>query len=110
MRITDLCDRFPDDKLTLEKLAEEAGEIVQAKSKIILFGLHDTYNNTTKPDQTNQEKLETEIGHLMAVVDVLVARGIVRPSEMNRVKADKWDKMEKWNKYKGTLTEEGDIF
>ena len=105
-----LCNRFPNDELTLEKLAEEAAEIIQAKSKIVHFGLTDTYNDTKHhPDQTNQEKLETEIGHLLAVVDILAARGIVRYSKIHSVKEAKWDKMEKWNKYKGSITKKGEL-
>ncbi len=106
-----LCNRFPNDKLTLEKLAEEAAEVIQAKSKIIHFGLLDTYNNTKNhPDQTNQEKLETELGHLFAVVDILVARGIVRYDRIYGVKEEKWDKMEHWNKHKGSITKKGELF
>jgi hypothetical protein len=100
---------FPDDKSTLEILAEEASEIIQAKSKIIRFGLKDFYNETTRPDQSNVEKLETEIGHFLAVVDVLIARGILRPDKMEEVKPDKWEKMNKWNHYTGTKGLEGDI-
>lgn len=70
-----LRETFPDTTLVLEKLSEEAAEVIQAKSKIIHFGLKDTYNNTSNhPDQTNQEKLETEIAHFQAVVDILIAK------------------------------------
>jgi len=98
----ELSDMFPDNKLTLEILAEEASEIIQAKSKIIRFGLQDTYNDTSKPDQTNREKLEEEIGHFLAVVDVLTAKGIVRPEKIKEAKPIKWQKMYRWNQYKGT--------
>ena len=102
----DLYDRFPDDYVTLEKLSEEACEIGQAKSKIILFGLKDIYQNTVnEPIKTNQEKLETEVVDLLAVIDVLIARGILRREKIYdpELKKAKWNKMEKWNKYgKGT--------
>lgn len=97
-----LAAEFPDDKLTLEILAEEAAEIIQAKSKIIRFGFDDVFNETTRPDQTNIEKLETEIGHLFAVVDILIARGLVRKEVIENLKLPKWEKMKKWNQYKGT--------
>ncbi|MCP4368294.1 MAG: SDR family oxidoreductase [Deltaproteobacteria bacterium] len=99
----ELRDMFPDNKLNLEKLAEEAAEVIQAKSKIIFFGLKDVYNNTKDhPDQSNVEKLEEEIGHFQAVVDVLIANGIVRPEKIEEAKPAKWDKMFKWNQYAGT--------
>ena len=92
---------FPDTRINLEILAEEAAEVIQAKSKVCRFGLLDTYNDTTNPDQTNQEKLEMEVGHFLAVVDVLIANGILRPEKMEDVKPAKWEKMVTWNKYKG---------
>ncbi len=102
-----LNETFPDTSLVLEKLAEEAAEVIQAKSKIIHFGLKDTYNNNAdRPDQTNQEKLETEIAHFQAVVDILIAKKIVRYHKMQSMKPAKWEKMKKWNDYNGT---KGDI-
>lgn len=100
---------FDDDKLTLEILAEEASEIIQAKSKIIRFGLKDSFNETNRPDQTNVEKLETEIIHFMAVVDVLISRGIINLTNIDKIKYDKWDKMKKWNSYTGTKGIKGDL-
>ena len=94
---------FPDDKLTLEILAEEAAEICQAKSKIIRFGLDDIYvDNEGEPVRTNRQKLEHEIKHLLAVIEVLEARGIISLEDVEQDKQDKWIKMQKWNAYTGT--------
>lgn len=93
---------FPDDKLTLEVLAEEASEIIQAKSKIIRFGLNDSFNETIRPDQTNKQKLEAEIFQFLAVVDILIARGVIDPINSEQIKQAKWEKMVKWNAYNGT--------
>lgn len=93
---------FTNDRMTLEILAEEATEICQAKSKIIRFGLSDEYNNTYNPTKTNKEKLEIEIIHLLAVVDILEARGIISLDGIEQGKQDKWIKMQKWSAYKGS--------
>jgi len=107
MNHNELRNMFPDNKMNLEKLAEEAAEVICAKSKIIHFGLTDVYNNTKNhPDQTNVEKLETEIGHFQAVVDILIANGIVRPEKIEEAKPAKWEKMFKWNQYAETKGED----
>jgi len=103
----DLKELFPDNRLNLEELAEECAEIIQAKSKIIRFGLQDIFNNTHDPDQTNQEKLEAEIGHFLAVVDVLVATNVLRYDRLEDAKPKKWLKMRMWQKYNGTKEREG---
>jgi len=106
----DLATLFTDYTLVLEELAEEAAEVIQAKSKVIRFGLLDTFNNTLNPDQTNKEKLETEVGHFLAVVDVLVAKGILCHDRLEDAKPGKWEKMVIWQKYKGTKEREKGIF
>jgi len=103
----DLADLFPDNRLNLEELAEEAAEVIQAKSKVCRFGLQDTFNNSLDPDQTNQEKLEAEIGHFLAVVDVLVATNVLRYDRLEDAKPKKWLKMRMWQKYNGTKEREG---
>lgn len=102
----DLAKLFTDNALVLEELAEEAAEVIQAKSKVIRFGLMDTFNDTLNPDKTNQEKLEDEVGHFLAVVDVLVAKGILHKDKLEDAKPSKWSKMAIWQKYKGTKERE----
>ena len=94
---------FPDIKSTLEHLAEECCEVGQAKSKIIRFGLEDKWPVET--GKTNRQKLVEELGHLQAVVDILIAHEVVTQEEMNAHKWDKWDGMIKWNGYRGTKGE-----
>lgn len=99
----DLKRAFPDDALTMEHLAEEAAEVIQMKSKVIRFGLEDEWPKES--GQTNRKKLVEELGHLLAVIDVLKARGIVTQEEMDVHKWQKWDGMTKWNAYRGTKGE-----
>lgn len=106
----DLRELFPDNILNLEQLAEEASKVIQAKSKVVRFGLKDTFNDTLNPDQTNQEKLEAEIGQFLAVVDVLVETGILRQDKLDAAKPSKWSKMKIWDEYKGTREREKGIF
>jgi len=99
----DLKKAFPDIKSTLEHLAEECCEVGQKKSKVIRFGLNDEW--PAGSGSTNREKLEEEIGHLLAVVDILKAHGLVSDEEMLPHKWHKWDSMIKWNAYRGTKGE-----
>ncbi|MDA3790520.1 MAG: hypothetical protein PF503_18760 [Desulfobacula sp.] len=94
---------FPDHKSTLEHLAEECNEVAQAKSKIFRFGLEDAWPPQT--GLTNRRKLTEELGHLQAVVDVLLAHEIITQEEIDASKPHKWESMIKWNAYRGTRGE-----
>lgn len=94
---------FPDIKSTLEHLAEEAAEVIQMKSKVIRFGLNDEW--PVDSGMTNRKKLAEELGHLLAVIDILKAHEIVTQDEMDTHKWKKWDGMIKWNAYRGTKGE-----
>lgn len=50
----------------LALLAEECGEVVQAVSKILRFGLDSTHNQ-----RSNRTRLETELGDLQVAIDLL---------------------------------------
>lgn len=99
----DLKRAFPDIKSTLEHLAEEAAEVIQMKSKVIRFGVNDEWPEGS--GLTNRKKLQEEIGHLQAVIDILLAHEIVDQEQMNKHKWEKWDSMTKWNAYRGTKGE-----
>lgn len=89
---------FPDNKLNLEILAEEANEIGHIKSKIIRFGSLDVYGHK---GETNIERLETEIGHILAVIDILVANKVLNPDSVGRHKEEKFDKLQRYYNHKG---------
>ena len=51
----------------MDVLQEECAEVIQAVSKIRRFGLEESWNSVT-----NKEALITEIGDVLAIVDILV--------------------------------------
>lgn len=72
-------NKYTDEKLNLEILAEEAGEItevlgriIRMKSKIRRFGLYDRH---PKNHHENIHALEEEIGHFGALIDILTDQG-----------------------------------
>lgn len=87
-------DDLTDEQLyNLEVLVEEAGEIIQAKSKIIRFGLHDYHPKNKMP---NQQKLGMEIGNMLKMVDILVDQGIILTEDINRGNEEKEIKLKTW--------------
>lgn len=96
----ELKEIFPDLKVTLEHLAEEAAEVIQMKSKIFRFGLDDVWEG-----ESNRTKLENELGHFLAVVDVLMAHEVVDRECVQAAKSEKFTSMRKWNAYRGTKGE-----
>lgn len=79
------------DPLKLELLSllgEECGEVVQRKEKIVRWGLDADFEGTT---QTH--KLETELGDILAALDLLDYNGLV---SIDRVLQRKREKMHKF--------------
>ena len=66
--------RFNKIPTNLEILAEEAAEVIQAKSKVFRFGFEDFHPKNKLP---GREKLEQEIGHFLAMVEILLANGVI---------------------------------
>jgi hypothetical protein len=85
--------QFDNISLNLEILAEEAAEIIQIKSKIMRFGLDD-YHPESKI--INRKKLEEELGHLEALVDILIFHGIISKKGIKEGKQAKLTKLPKW--------------
>lgn len=83
------------DKKDLEALAitqEECAEVIQAVSKMLRFGPDSHWNG-----RTTQQDLELEVGDLLAMVDILVERGVVRLNEIEAQKVCKREKLHKWS-------------
>jgi NTP pyrophosphatase (non-canonical NTP hydrolase) len=83
---------------TLLILQEECAEVTQAVSKCFRFGL-----DNFKPGKpaTNQEHLETEIGDLLAMIDILNDLGVVETTRLDQAKQAKKEKLKQWsNLYK----------
>lgn len=56
-------------QLILENIAEEAAEVIQAKSKCMRFGMEDFHPE--EPNKTNEQLLIEEIADLMVTVEAL---------------------------------------
>lgn len=90
----------------LSCLGEEGAEISQCCSKINRFGLHDV--NILKPaGENNVQRLVAELNDLLAVVDMLVADGVIPPLwNDDAAKLRKMAKVRRFMRYarkKGTL-------
>jgi NTP pyrophosphatase (non-canonical NTP hydrolase) len=81
-------------KETLLILQEECAEVTQAVSKCFRFGL-----DNFKPGKpaTNAEHLETEIGDLLAMIDILVELGVVKQENLITATAAKKLKLKQWS-------------
>lgn len=66
----------------MDILQEECAEVIQAVSKIRRFGLEESWNSIT-----NKEALITEIGDVLAIVDILVEETDINISEADIKKA-----------------------
>ena len=82
-----MSNEYTDTNLNLEILAEEASEVIEAlsrvirmKSKIVRFGLTDHHPKNMIP---NNEALEEEIGHFLAMVEILVNQGVLSESRIS---------------------------
>ena len=75
-------------------LSEECAEVIQAVSKCHRFGL-DNY----KPGKplTNAQRLEGEIGDLLAMVDLLKSMNVVSQEGLDAAKAAKIEKLKTWS-------------
>jgi NTP pyrophosphatase (non-canonical NTP hydrolase) len=78
-----------NDKLheTLVITQEECAEVIQVISKIFRFGLEE-----------NDHSLETEIGDLLCMVDLLMEQRIIDPYKLEIAKHAKRNKLKKWSK------------
>lgn len=57
-------------------LTEECAEIIQAVSKVYRFGLDNSWNGVT-----NKQALITEIGDVLALIDILIKETDINISE-----------------------------
>jgi NTP pyrophosphatase (non-canonical NTP hydrolase) len=71
---------------------EECAEVVQAISKVFRFGKTDEYNG-----QTNQQRLEEEVGDLMCMIELMQEYGIVNATNVLSANVKKRLKLRKWS-------------
>jgi len=74
-------------------LAEECAEVIQAKSKLIRYGLN--HINPLKGHNAIHD-LEMELGDILALVDILVENNTVSAVNLENHKQDKFKRLEKW--------------
>lgn len=74
-------------------LAEECAEVQQAASKCLRFGMNSEYN-----DQTNQGRLETELGDFMAVFKLILEEANLREDYIMAAAEAKLIKVERFMK------------
>jgi hypothetical protein len=84
---------FTDVPKNLEILAEECAEVIQIKSKIIRFGIDDYHPKNGAP---NRQALETECGHVLAMIEILVKNGLLTQKGIDEAKELKKIKMRAW--------------
>lgn len=72
--------------------AEECGELTQACMKIYRWGLYDGNENIT-----NRQRLLEEAGDVMAMIDIMVEKGILTNEELNDRMNVKREKLKVWS-------------
>ena len=81
-------------KESLIILQEECAEVVQEVSKCFRFGLDSKHYKTGLSHAT---MLETQIGDVLALVDILVDKGIINLNNLELAKAAKKEKLKLWS-------------
>jgi hypothetical protein len=75
-------------------LQEECAEVIQEVSKCFRFGI----TNLNKDGVRHSVMLNTEVGDMLALVDILVDQGILDPNALEFAKQNKIEKLKKWSK------------
>ena len=73
-------------------LQEECSEVIQATSKCFRFGMNGQYQ-----EQTNRDRLEQEIGDVLAMIDLLESQGEISRERLNEAKRRKFKKLSEWS-------------
>lgn len=71
---------------------EECAEVTQAISKVFRFGFDSVHKGVS-----NQEHLETEVGDLQCMIDLLIEHGIVSQEAVLLAKEEKRNKLKQWS-------------
>jgi NTP pyrophosphatase (non-canonical NTP hydrolase) len=74
-------------------LQEECAEVTQAVCKAFRFGLDSKHDD----GPTKKEELETEIGDLLCIIDILIEKAILSDSVINGARKAKREKLKKWS-------------
>ena len=78
----------------LDILQEECAEVIVEVSKCRRFGLDSLHYKTGIKHST---MLETEVGDVLALVDILIDQGILDPTTLDIAKEAKKEKLKEWS-------------
>jgi NTP pyrophosphatase (non-canonical NTP hydrolase) len=73
-------------------LQEECSEVIQATSKCFRFGINGIYQQ-----ESNRDRLEQELGDVLAMIDILVSQGELNPDRLHTAKRQKFRKLAEWS-------------
>lgn len=79
---------------TLDILQEECAEVIVEVSKCRRFGMDSLHYKT---GVQHSAMLETEIGDVLAMVDILIEQGIIDAQALEVAKQNKRRKLEQWS-------------
>ena len=72
---------------------EEAAEVIQEISKIYRFGIDDPHRD----GMTHRERLETEVGDLLCMIDLMVDNRLIDPTAVEIARQNKVSKLRKYS-------------
>ncbi len=81
----------PAQREQLDHLLEELGEALQEIGKIGRHGFDSKYGALD-----NRERLEQELGHVRAAIDVLIERGTVDVGAVENARIHKLERIQQW--------------
>jgi len=72
---------------------EECAEVIQEISKIFRFGI----DNQHKDGMSHRDKLEMEVGDLLAMIDLMVEHQLIDSDNLQTAIQNKQDKLKIWS-------------
>ena len=76
---------------------EEAAEVIQEISKIFRFGIDEPHRD----GMTHRQKLTTEAGDLMCMIDLMIDKNLVDAEHLDAAKQDKIRKLKQYSRIFG---------
>jgi NTP pyrophosphatase (non-canonical NTP hydrolase) len=73
-------------------LQEECSEAIQATSKCFRFGINGMYLK-----ESNRDRLEQELGDVLAMIDILINQGEISAERIGEAKRRKFKKLTEWS-------------
>lgn len=72
---------------------EEAAEVIQEISKVFRFGIDDSHRD----GMTHRQRLTTEVGDLLAMIDLMVDTRLIDPAQIEMAKQAKTTKLRQYS-------------